>query len=81
MFPLGLLAMANHAPPLDGLQRSAENMFTANMKLDWYFYNEEDRSILEENIEGILKVKRFSVFFFFRFLFVSFSGAQEVHLE
>ena len=56
MFPLGLLAMANHAPPLDGKEHNAEKIGTANMKLDWYFFNEKDRIVLEENIEDLLGV-------------------------
>ena len=56
MFPLGLLAMANHAPIVDRLEKATEDTFTANMKLDWYFFREEDKAVLKESIEDVLGV-------------------------
>ena len=56
MFPLGLLAMANHAPVVDRLEKTTEDILTANMKLDWHFFREEDKAVLKESIEDVLGV-------------------------
>ena len=59
MFPLGLLAMANHAPSVDRSSIDDTEVFSSNMKLDWYFFDDKDRSVMEENIGDLLGVLPF----------------------